>query len=200
MSGYPPSGAGQSGSRLLLGPDSPTPKAARPSPPGGRSPQLQVRAAAADTTGRQRQDAECVSGESGRGDGLRPPRAPPPSGSRAELPTSAPARTPKHPRPRRPARQPGAGSGTCRPPTALPRRPSRHPALCSGSFQPPCSLPLLPWGGQRVPGGALPVPEDSEPGPRSRLSRWVPPGFEPPKEGPPLPRQPEGARSGRGGW
>lgn len=55
------------------------------------------------------------------------------------------------------------------------------------------------WGGQRVPGGALPVPADYERGPRSLLSRWVPPGAEPPKEGPPLPRQPEGARSGRGG-
>lgn len=141
MSGYPPSGAGQSGSRLLLGPDSPTPKAARPSPPGGRSPQLQVRAAAADTTGRQRQDAECVSGESGRGDGLRPPRAPPPSGSRAELPTSAPARTPKHPRPRRPARQPGAGSGTCRPrncpPAASKQAPRTLLRLFPTALQPP---------------------------------------------------------------
>lgn len=141
MSGYPPSGGGQGGSRLLLGPTTPPPKPPAPSPPGGRSRQLQVRAAAADTTGRHRQAAECVSGEGGRGDGLRPPRAPPPGGSRAELATSAPARTPKHPWPRRPARQPGAGSGTCRPRNCPPAAPKPAPRtllwLFSAALQPP---------------------------------------------------------------
>lgn len=166
VSGHPPSGGGRADrSRLLLLPHTPTPSPPallhpEAAPGSYRSERRLHRHSSGQWSWRQRRDAECVWGR-GEGGWAREERASDPQ-------TSPPASTTKHPQPRRPARQPGAGSETWPgPETALPGRPSRNPALYSGSFPPPSRPTASPRGGQRVPGRALPFPADTERGPRS---------------------------------
>lgn len=171
MSGHPPSGGAQRGSRLPFPPNAPTPrpKAAllhREAAPGSYRSET---GAAGGGGGKGRMLR--VSG-GGRGDASNPPRAPPRAGSAVARATRA--RGPSPPSTPSPGGGQAARPGNC-PPGATSPAPRAGLGLLPPSSRPTPSAP----GGPRLPGRAWLFPRtpggDPEPGLRSSGRRALSP-------------------------